>query len=124
MIKTVREHAFYSYLSQFSTVLAVFGLDLTGKPATRTGWVDVGAGAGQAELPMGYPRQSLTRNSTFEFLGSHGSEVSSTSPFSSHIHFLSRCEVCNELVKGTKEKMRVHTNNFHCKNQAYGVKGE
>ena len=43
---------FYSYLSQFSTVLAVFGLVLTG-------WVDTGAGAGQAELPMGYPRQSL-----------------------------------------------------------------
>ena len=54
---------FYSYLSQFSTVLAVFGLVLTGKPATRAGWVDTGVGAGQAELPMGYPRQSLLTSS-------------------------------------------------------------
>jgi hypothetical protein len=55
------------------------------------------------------------------------SQVPFSSPFCSHIHFLSRCdscEVCNELVKGTKEKMRVHTNIFHCKNQAYGFKGD
>ena len=50
---------FCSYLSHFSTVSAVFGLVSTGKPATRAGWVDTGAGAGQAELPVGYPRQSL-----------------------------------------------------------------
>ena len=50
----------YSVNSEFSTVLAVFGLVLTGKPATHAGWVDTGAGAGQAELPMGYRRQSLT----------------------------------------------------------------
>ena len=55
---------FYSYLSQFSTVLAVFGLVLMGKPATCAGWVDTGAGAGQAELPMGYYlQQSLLRAS-------------------------------------------------------------
>ena len=49
----------YSVNSEFSTVLAVFGLVLTGKPATHAGWVDTGMGTSQAELPMDYPRQSL-----------------------------------------------------------------
>ena len=39
--------------------MAVFGLVLTGKPATHAGWVDTGTGTSQAELPMAYPRQSL-----------------------------------------------------------------
>ena len=48
--------------------MAVFGLVLTGKPTTRAGWVDTGVGAGQAELPMGYPRQSLVLTAIFTCL--------------------------------------------------------
>ena len=83
---------FYSYLSQFSTVLAVFWLVLTGKPTTHAGWVDMGAGAGQAELPMGYPRQSLwssqsKKNEKENELTSSGyALVDSPQPFLKHRH--------------------------------------
>ena len=59
MSKTVKEHCF----ARISVISQPFWLFLGSfrwvNPCRLQVWIDTGAGAGQAELPVGYPRQSL-----------------------------------------------------------------
>ena len=59
MSKTVKEHCF----AHFSVISQLFWLFLGSfrrvNPCRLRVRVDAGMGAGQAELPVGYPRQSL-----------------------------------------------------------------
>jgi hypothetical protein len=68
---------FCSYLSHFSTALAVFGLILTGKPCGLWVWVCASAGTGQGWVTHGLPA-TCTSHSTK--IGSEREKCNTTPP--------------------------------------------